>query len=187
MVKIEVVLHPKEAELVWAMLNHCRDAARTGEFPAWCRRFRGIARGAGSPGAGATPSPEDVETCGSDDSAESRVAVQGTGVAVTPRLPDAAAGGSDDSAESGVAAQEIEVAVTQTRSDAAACRSDDSAESRDVPAAQGARAAASPDVIETCESGDSAELRGVIVPHARSEVATCKARSTPARSPSAAS
>jgi hypothetical protein len=71
MVKIEAVLHPEEAELVWTMLN---------------RAATKLTREQCSPAI--------------DDSAESGVAAQAPGIAATPLFSDGPACGRDDSAES---------------------------------------------------------------------------------------
>ena len=74
MVKIEAILHPEEAELVWTMINHA--ATQLTREPA-------------------RPTPTAI-----DDSAESRAVAQVPGGAVTPLLRDAAACGCGDSTES---------------------------------------------------------------------------------------
>jgi len=71
MVKIEAVLHPEEAELIWAMLDHA-----------------------------ATQLARQPDQFASEDSAESPAAVQPIGPAACPLHRDAATGGRDDSAES---------------------------------------------------------------------------------------
>jgi hypothetical protein len=58
MVKIEAVLHPEEAELVWTMLNHAATQ---------------LARD--TPGDVGTPAPQDAATCRCNVSAETRTAV----------------------------------------------------------------------------------------------------------------
>jgi hypothetical protein len=71
MVKIEAVLHPEEAELVWTMLDHAA-VQLTRESP-----------------------PPGI-----DDSAESGVTAQAPGLTATALFPEVAVCGSDDSAES---------------------------------------------------------------------------------------
>jgi hypothetical protein len=103
MVKIEAVLHPEEAELVWAMLDHAATQ---------------LARAPGSlVGADSAGSREAAQACqveasrrlagstidGIDDSAELQAA-HAPGEMVALMLSDAYAGGSGDSAELRVSA-----------------------------------------------------------------------------------
>jgi hypothetical protein len=178
MVKIEAVLHPEEAELVWTMLNHA-----------------------------ATQITRDCAPPASDDSEESRVAEQAPGVAVTLPLRDAAACGCDDSAESWEVAQAARLVVTPLLPDAAACGCDASAESRvaahaatngidsstGAPAIRSAsthpndqmsaatEAAGSPGEGETCNSSDSAESREVIEPTSERGLSVLHQRADAAR------
>jgi len=71
MVKIEAVLHPEEAEVVWTMINHAAVQLTRESVPAAI-----------------------------DDSAEARTVVLPSQVAVPPLLQNAATCGCDDSAES---------------------------------------------------------------------------------------
>jgi len=85
MVKIEAVLHPEEAELVWTMLNHA-----------------------------ATQLTHEPAPPANDDSAESGAKAQVPKVTFTPPSTthtDAADAPIDDSAESGAKAQAPKVAV----------------------------------------------------------------------------
>jgi len=103
MVKIEAVLHPEEAELVWTMITHAATQLTR------------------------EPAPPAI-----DDSAESGAAVQGPRDAGTePCSTPSDAGDSrrDDSAESGAAGQAPRDAGPGAVSDAGDGRSDDSAES----------------------------------------------------------
>src|SRR3569832_2389557 len=104
MVKIEAVLHPEEAELIWTMLDHAAtQLAREADRPA------------------------------SDDSAESPVAAQPIGAAVRLAHGEAAPGGRDDSAES-IAVTRPSVAVDDASlPDVVMGGSRDSAESREAP------------------------------------------------------
>jgi len=101
MVKIEAVLHPEEAELVWTMINHA-----------------------------ATQLTREPSSPAINDSAEADAA-QGPREAVTPSPSDAGDGQSGDSAEAGAAGQARRDAATQpssTSSDASDGRNGDSAE-----------------------------------------------------------
>jgi hypothetical protein len=84
MVKIEAVLHPEEAELVWAMLDHA--ATQLAREPdATARDDSAEARGAlAVPGTAAISSPEHIEARGIDDSAEAREALAVPGTATPP-------------------------------------------------------------------------------------------------------
>src|SRR5512140_2141926 len=86
MVKIDAVLHPEEAELVWTMLNHAATQVTR------------------------EPAPPAI-----DDSAEAGAAAQSPRVAGTQpsSASDAGEGRSGDSAEAGTAAQGPRVAGTQ--------------------------------------------------------------------------
>jgi hypothetical protein len=105
MVKIEAVLHPEEAELVWTMLNHAATQL------------------AGVPDA-----------CSHDDSAESRVA-PAPRIGVTPLLQQVAGHECDDSAESHVTTSVSGTTAISVPGHTKGRRVDDSAESRAVPSA----------------------------------------------------
>ena len=109
MVKIEAILHPEEAELVWTMINHA-----------------------------ATQLAHETARPVSDDSAESRVVAQTHGVAVMPLLRDTAACGCDDSAESREPLADLGAKPTASSGDLEAsetcdvCDNDSSAKSCEV-------------------------------------------------------
>src|SRR5512140_1052041 len=103
MVKIEAVLHPEEAELVWTMLNHAATH---------------LARESASPT--------------SDDSAEARAATQVSGGAVIPLLGAAGGDGCDDSVQSSRAPAAIGAELGSGRGDIETCDHDASEESREV-------------------------------------------------------
>jgi hypothetical protein len=134
MVKIEAVLHPEEAELVWTMLNHAatqltREPAIGDSAEAGAAAQR--PRDAGTQSAS---TPSDAGDGRIDDSAEAGVAGQGLRDAVPGSASDAGDGRSDDSAEAGAAGQGPTDAGTQstsTNSDVGDGWSDDSAESLD--------------------------------------------------------
>jgi len=68
MVKIEAVLHPEEAELVWTMLNHAATQLTRGSTPATVDDSAESGVAAQTPTVEVTPDPA---ACRSDDSAES--------------------------------------------------------------------------------------------------------------------
>lgn len=154
MIKIEAVLHPEEAELVWTMLNHA--ATQLAREPA--------------PSAG-------------DDSAEpwasGTVETPPTaGTVATSLLSDAAACPSDDSAESqglpSALAAVATAAPTATAATATAtpeyfdiCQSNDSAESYGQPSTLAAVTAttATPEYFDTCPTDDSPGSPGAKLPH----------------------
>jgi len=104
MVKIEAVLHPEEAELIWTMLNHA-----------------------------ATQLTREADRPAREDSAQSPGVVQSIGAAVRPPHGDAATGGGTNSAES-AAAQALGAAVHPPHGDAATVGCNASAESPAVQA-----------------------------------------------------
>jgi len=141
MVKIEAVLHPEEAELVWTILNHA-----------------------------ATQLARELNSPASDDSAESRAATQGRRDTVTPLLQTAAASQREAAVKSPEAAPPCDAVDGRSRRDATACRSNDSAESRQVLPAPGATATSSPEPVQPCVSDDSAESQALEVPPVSSAV-----------------
>jgi Domain of unknown function (DUF222)/HNH endonuclease len=157
MVKIEAVLHPEEAELIWAMLDHAatqlvRDADQpasedSAESPAAAQPIDAAVR----------PLPEDAATGGRDDSAESP-GVHAIGAAVCPLHEEAATGGRDDSAES-PAVPASGAAVRPLREDAAMGGRDDSAESTGTAQPRGAGDGASHPAAPMAGNHDSVESR----------------------------
>ena len=134
MVKIEAVLHPEEAELVWAMLDHAaKQLARDPASPA-ASAACDVAPGDAA-GRDAVDGDRDTE---SGDAAESPRPARGHEVSGSPTPQTVAGDGSaetDDSAESRRTDRSHEVtggpppqAVARDKSDGTA----DSAESRDV-------------------------------------------------------
>jgi len=96
MVKIEAVVHPEEAELIWTMLDHAAThLAREAEPPASDDSAESPARE-----AAVRPAHGDAAPGGRDDSAESPVVTPPSGAADSASLPDATVHGSHDSAES---------------------------------------------------------------------------------------
>ena len=153
MVKIEAVLHPEEAELVWTMLNHAgaqlaRQPAGPAEGTAQsmeaCRgdEVAGSATLSPTPTTAATSTTEAVQRCGNDDSAESRASA-------------AAPGTTADS--SGTTAASCPEAAPP-------CTCDDSAEAALAEHAPTDTATALPGQIDQGGDGDSAEARDVIEP-----------------------
>ncbi|HEX7837306.1 MAG TPA: DUF222 domain-containing protein [Kofleriaceae bacterium] len=142
MVKIEAVLHPEEAELVWTMLNHAATQLAREPDPSACA-----------------------------DSAESWGAVHVSGaveaspatVAVTSLLSDAAVCQLDDSAESRQQTSAPAPTATAARGsvrDLDTCPIGDSEESHQQPAAPNTTATASPISARSfaaCPVDDSAE------------------------------
>jgi len=112
MVKIEAVLHPEEAELVWTMLNHAatqltrESAPPTSDDSAEARAATRVSVGSGTPLLGAATDH------GYDDSAEACAANQASEGMVIPLLGVSTACGCEDSAQ--------------------ACGHDDSAEAREL-------------------------------------------------------
>ena len=147
MVKIEAVLHPEEAELVWTMLNHAATQ---------------LAR---------EPAPPT-----SHDSAEARAATRMSGSAVTPLLEAATDRGYDDSAEARAATQASGSAVTSLLETASGNGCDDSVQSSGAPAAIGTELGSARGDVETCDHDDSEESREVIKPTSRREVSVLHQR-----------
>jgi hypothetical protein len=107
MVKIEAILHPEEAELIWTMINH----------------------------AATQLTREPVQPL-IDDSAKTRVVAPTPGNAVTSLLGDATACGCDDSAEARRSLAALGAEPTPSPGDdeiSEICGNDDSSESREVP------------------------------------------------------
>jgi hypothetical protein len=102
MVKLEAVLHPEEAELVWTMLNHA-----------------------------ATQLAREPDACSHADSAESQVA-PATRLAVIPLVQQVAGHECNDSAESHVAPSVSSITAISVPGHIENHRVDDSAESRAV-------------------------------------------------------
>jgi len=136
MVKIEAVLHPEEAELVWTMINHAAtQLPREPAPPASGDSAEAGAAGQGPRDAGTQPcsTPSDAVGGRSDDSAEAGAAAQAprdAGIRSTSTPSDAGDGRSGDSAEAWAAGQAPRDAGTQpfsTPSDAGDGRSGDSA------------------------------------------------------------
>jgi len=137
MVKIEAILHPEEAELVWKMINHAAtQLTREPASPAIDDSAEAGAAGQATRDAVTHPSspPSDGGDSRIDDSAEASAAAQATRDAVTPPSSapsDARDGRVGDSAEASAAAQAPRNAGTQpfsTASNAGDGRSSDSAE-----------------------------------------------------------
>jgi Domain of unknown function (DUF222)/HNH endonuclease len=130
MVKIEAVLHPEEAELIWTTLNHA-----------------------------ATQLARELDPPASDDSAESRAATQGRRDTATPLLQTAAGSECEVAVTSPEAVPPCNAVDGRSRWDATACQSNDSAESRQVLPATDATATATsfPEPVQPCVSDDSAE------------------------------
>jgi Domain of unknown function (DUF222)/HNH endonuclease len=103
MVKIEAVLHPEEAELIWTTLNHA-----------------------------ATQLARELNSPASDDSAESRAETPERRDTVTPLLQNAAASEGVGAVKSPEAAHPCTAVDVRSPRDATACRSNDSAESRAI-------------------------------------------------------
>jgi hypothetical protein len=98
MVKIEAVLHPEEAELVWTMLNHTATQLTRASAPPASDDSGESRVAARAPGVTVTPPPRETAACGCDDSTGPRVAAHAGG-AVTPMLLDATTDGIDSSTE----------------------------------------------------------------------------------------
>ena len=108
MVKIEAVLHPEEAELVWTMINHAATQLTREPAPSAIgdSAETGVA-GQGPRDACPQPcsTPSDTGDGRSDDSAEADTAAQGLRDAVPGSASDTGDGQGDDSAEAGAAGQ----------------------------------------------------------------------------------
>jgi len=78
MVKIEAVLHPEEAELVWTMLNHAATQLTRESAPPAIDDSAESEGTAQAPGGAASPPVQDAATCGCDDSAESKEVTEPT-------------------------------------------------------------------------------------------------------------
>jgi Domain of unknown function (DUF222)/HNH endonuclease len=128
MVKIEAVLHPEEAELIWTMLDHAAtQLTRETDPPAKEDSAESLAMG--QPIGAEVRQPYGVAaTGGGTASAESPVRVQPVEAAVRPPHGDTATGECTDSAES-AAAQALGAAVRQPHGDGATGGCTDSAES----------------------------------------------------------
>src|SRR4051812_18312045 len=103
MVKIEVILHPEEAEVVWTMINHA--ATQLTHKPARpliddSAKTRVVAP---TPGSSVPPLLGDAAACGCDDSAETRRSLAALGAVPTPSPGDdeiSEIRGNDNSSES---------------------------------------------------------------------------------------
>jgi hypothetical protein len=166
MVKIEAVLHPEEAELVWTMLNHAAAQLTRESGPPSIDDSAESDVAAHAPGVAATPLRQTAAAaCRSNDSAESDVAAHAPDATASPRFQDSAICGCDDSAESGAATRAPETATAPLRhAAAAACGPDDSAESRTPTAGPGADPVPPLGDVGGCGNNDSAESRKVTDP-----------------------
>src|SRR5512140_3904957 len=86
MVKIEAVLHPEEAELVWTMLNHAATQLARESAPATSDDSAGARAATQASGGAVTPLLRAATGRGCDDSAETRTATQASGGVVTSLL-----------------------------------------------------------------------------------------------------
>jgi hypothetical protein len=166
MVKIEAVLHPEEAEMVWTMLDHA--AKQLVRDPDRGRRSNDSAESpeaAASANTATACSSECSDTRSNDDSAESPVAPTSAHGATVWSAEYCDAGPSYDSAES------LDVSIS---ADTAAARSPeccveagpsyDSAESQDASISANTAAARSPEYCDTAgPSYDSAESPDVSI------------------------
>jgi hypothetical protein len=100
MVKIEAVLHPEEAELIWTMLDHAAAQLVRAPEPLASEDSGESPEPAHALGAAVSSPHGDAVTGGLDDSAESTVVTRPSGPVDDASLPKAARRGSDDSAES---------------------------------------------------------------------------------------
>jgi hypothetical protein len=142
MVKIETVLHPEEAELVWTMLNHA-----------------------------ATQLAREPDVCSHDDSAESHVAPSVPGTTALSLSGHIESHRVDDSAESYATLSASATTTMAKHIDPRWPRwIGDSAESRNVTSSLATITAVSPVPIETLGSDDSAESRDVIESTSRRDV-----------------
>jgi len=130
MVKIEAVLHPEEAELIWTMLDHAATQRARQADPPTSEDSAESPAAAQAIGPAVHPLHRDAATGRREDSAESP-AVPAIGAALRPLHEDASTGGRDDSAESSGAARLRGVVDSASLPAAAMVESHDSAESRE--------------------------------------------------------
>jgi len=152
MVKIEAVLHPEEAELVWTMLNHA-----------------------------ATQLARESAPPTSDDSAEARTATQSSVGSGTPLLGTTTDHGYNDSAEACAAPQASEGMTIPLIEAADSDECDDFVHSLGAPTAIGTEPASSWGSVQACGHDDSAEAREVTKPTSRREVSVLHQRADAAK------